>query len=101
MSDSYFLFARLVVLTCMWEVFYVGQAINIKTRLLQHLSGNEENECINEHVEQYECRFVYAMVSKKENRDGIEKYLFEQYNTECNEISPPDVDPIIVNLPNL
>lgn len=82
-----------------WRCFYVGQADNLRTRLLQHLSDNEKNECIKTNVSEYICGFEFALVGKQSDRDGIEKYLYEYYNTECNKISPPDVDPIEVNLP--
>jgi Nuclease subunit of the excinuclease complex len=82
-----------------WRCFYVGQADNLKTRLLQHLSDTEKNECIKTHVNKHVCGFEYALVGKQADRDGIEKYLYEYYNPECNKISPPDVEPIEVNLP--
>lgn len=82
-----------------WRCFYVGQADNLKTRLLQHLSDNEKNECIKTKVSKYTCGFEFALVGKQTDRDGIEKYLYDYYKPECNKISPPDVDPIEVNLP--
>jgi len=82
-----------------WKCFYVGQADNLKTRLLEHLSDKEKNECIKTNVSKYTCGYEFALVSKQADRDGIEKYLYEYYSPECNKISPPDVDPIEVNLP--
>ena len=82
-----------------WRCFYVGQADNLTTRLMQHLSDTEKNECIKTSVSKYICRFEFALVGKQTDRDGIEKYLYNYYSPECNKISPPDVEPIEVNLP--
>lgn len=82
-----------------WRCFYIGQADNVKTRLLQHLSDSEKNECIKTNVTNYTCGFEFAFVGRQADRDGIEKYLYNYYSPECNNISPPGVDPIEVNLP--
>lgn len=82
-----------------WKCFYVGQAGNLKKRLLEHLSDSEENECIKNKVKKYSCGYEFAVIGKQADRDGIEKYLYEKYKPECNKISPPLVDPIEVNLP--
>jgi len=82
-----------------WRCFYVGQSDPLNTRLLQHLSKDEKNECIKTNVQKYICGFVFTLIAKQEDRDSIEKFLYEYYKPECNIISPPDVDPIEVNLP--
>lgn len=82
-----------------WKCFYAGQADNLKTRLLQHLADSEKNECIKTNVSNYVCGFEFALVGRQADRDGIEKFLYDYYNPECNKISPPDVEPIEVNLP--
>ncbi len=82
-----------------WKCFYVGQADNLKKRLLEHLSSNEDNPCIKNKVSKFVCGFSFALVPRQDDRDEIEKYLYEHYKPECNRISPPDVKPIIVNLP--
>ncbi len=76
--------------------FYVGQADNLMTRLLDHLSDKEENECIKNHVHNHICKFVYALVVQLANRDGIGKYLIDYFKTrsECNRNSP-NVEPIL------
>lgn len=83
-----------------WRCFYVGQANNLKTRLMQHLSDSEANECITTNVSKYVCGYEYTFVGRQIDRDGIEKYLYDYYNPECNKISPPEVVPIEVNLPS-
>ena len=63
------------------------------------MSDSEKNECIKTNVSNYICGFKFALVGKQADRDGIEKCLYDYYNPEWNKISPPDVEPIEVNLP--
>ena len=81
-----------------WKIFYVGKASNLNERLLQHLSNEEPNICIRKKVEEKVCGFLYALVSKETDRDGIEKYLYDHYKTECNN-NDPGGKPVVVNLP--
>lgn len=81
-----------------WRCFYVGKAENLETRLLEHLSDNEENECIKNKVSRYVCGFEYVQVSRQNDRDGIEKYLYDYYLPECNK-QDPGGKPIKVDLP--
>ena len=81
-----------------WRCFYAGQAKNIKQRLLDHLSDSEENECIKEKVSKYVCGFEYAIISKQDDRDGAEKYLYDHYKPKCNKVDPGG-KPIEINLP--
>lgn len=80
-----------------WECFYVGKAEDLHSRLLDHLSGSESNKCIKENVK-YLCGFYYALVSREEDRKGIEKYLYNYFKPECNQNDPGGF-PIEVNLP--
>lgn len=81
-----------------WECFYIGQASNLEDRLLDHLSDEEENNCIKENVK-YRSGFHYAKVGRESDRDGIEKYLYDHYSPECNKVDPGGT-PIRVNLPS-
>lgn len=81
-----------------WRCFYVGQARDLERRLLDHLSDDEENPCLKKHVAEYKCGFEYAEVPLQKDRDGIEKYLYDHYGPECNQIDPGG-NPITVNLP--
>ncbi|MBN4085036.1 GIY-YIG nuclease family protein [Flavobacteriaceae bacterium AH-315-B10] len=82
-----------------WKCFYVGQAINIRNRLSEHLSINAENKCIKNNVSNFICGFEYAEVSNQSDRDNIEKFLYDHYKPKCNKISPPSETPQEVNLP--
>jgi excinuclease UvrABC nuclease subunit len=81
-----------------WRCFYVGQARNLEARLLQHLSSKEDNDCLRKKVSDRVCGFKYAKVGRQADRDGIEKYLYDHYKPQCNEVDPGG-SPIEVNLP--
>jgi len=81
-----------------WRCIFVGQAQDIRTGLLQHMTNNEENERLKENVKEFVCGFQYALVEKQSDKDGMEKYLYEYNNPECNN-TPPDVKQIEINIP--
>jgi excinuclease UvrABC nuclease subunit len=81
-----------------WRCFYAGRAAHLAKRLLEHLSDNEENNCIKENVSNYVCGFEYATVSEQRDREAIEKFLYDKYKPECNEVDPGGT-PIEVNTP--
>lgn len=79
-------------------VFYVGQADDIKSRLLEHISAAEENVCIKNYIDKKSCFFRYAIVTKDHIRDAAERQMFKQYEPECNDKEPYGRDDIILNL---
>lgn len=81
-----------------WHCFYVGQTNDLETRFIQHLSSSEQNECLKTNISKYICGFEYAKVSKQDDRNGIEKFLYDHYSPECNESDPGGI-PIEVNIP--
>ena len=81
-----------------WDCYYVGQSKNLEQRLLSHMSDDEPNECMKNNVHNHISGCEYAEVGRQDDRDGIEKYLYEQYSPECNERDPGGT-PIQVNLP--
>jgi excinuclease UvrABC nuclease subunit len=81
-----------------WRCFYAGRAADLEDRLLDHLSDDKENKCINKNVSIYICGFEYAKVSRQSDRAGIEKFLYNHYEPECNK-NDPGGNPIGVNLP--
>jgi excinuclease UvrABC nuclease subunit len=76
---------------------YVGKAKNLRERLLQHLSDSEQNNCIKSKLKKT-FWFDIAIVKNESERKGIEKYIFDLLQPQCNEYSPEDVEPIKVNL---
>ena len=81
-----------------WRCYYVGQAQDLEDRLLAHISDNERNDCIKDHVSKYINGYEYAKVAKQTDRGGVEKFLYDHFKPECNKIDPGGT-PIEVNLP--
>jgi len=79
-----------------YKVYYVGQAANLKTRLTNHLPGNEENSCCIKHLTNYKCYFKAAGVSTQSDRDACERALYDRFNPPCVE-KVPDVEPAEIN----
>ncbi len=51
-----------------------------------------------EKVGKKKCGFEYAEVGRQADRDGAEKYLYDHYDPECNQVDPGGT-PTDVNLP--
>ncbi len=81
-----------------WKCYYVGQAENLQERLLDHCSQDEQNDCIKNNVQNYVSGYEYAKVSRQAERDGIQKYLYDNLKHECNKQDPGGTS-IEVNLP--
>lgn len=81
-----------------WRCYYIGQAQYLGNRLSQHLSKDEENLCVKNHISKHTNGFEYAVVANQSERDGIERYLYDHFKPECGE-KCPDCKPIVVNLP--
>jgi excinuclease UvrABC nuclease subunit len=75
--------------TNVWP-FYVGQADDLRARLLKHISASEENSCIKKKVSQGKCEFRFAYVSRAEDRNSIERALYDHFDKPvCNVNVPP------------
>lgn len=81
-----------------YYVFYVGQSDNIKNRLSQHKSQNEENVCIRNFLSTKKCFFRYALITKPYIRDAAEKQMYKHFEPSCNGKEPSGRDDVKVNL---
>ena len=81
-----------------WACFYVGQARNLVSKLIDHLSSTESNRYLKETISTALCGFQFSSISKQPDRDSIEQFLFEKYQPECNVQDPGGI-PALVNLP--
>lgn len=80
------------------KVRYVGQAKNLLERSLQHLSESEENDALKESISKYIYWISFAEVNKKEDRDAVEKALYNHYKPKFNDPDCiPDVEPADIN----
>jgi len=75
-----------------YYVFYVGQASNLRERLLSHFPELETNFCIGNKLQNFQCSFRYALVNNAQVRSGAEKALFQHFLPECNTQLPPGPD---------
>ena len=82
-----------------WRCYYVGQAEDLQARLLEHYNSSEPNDCVRNNVQNHISGYEYAIVSRQADRDGIEKFLYDNYDKpECNKQDPGGI-PIQINLP--
>lgn len=80
-----------------WKCLYVGQSLDLKERLLAHLSSEEPNINLKNIISKYVCGFSFAEVPQQSLLNGIERYLYEQYKPQCNSVQPQGY-PYPVNL---
>lgn len=80
-----------------WGCFYIGKAENLESRLLDHLSSSEPNECIKEN-RKYKSGFSWLEITTAQERAGAEKHLYDQLKPECNQVDPGGV-PLRIPLP--
>jgi excinuclease UvrABC nuclease subunit len=80
------------------RLIYVGQSENLRDRLVEHLSDNEPNEALRNHLSEHICWFQFTPITKQSERDGVESFLIRRLRPECNT-QVPTYDPIEVNLP--
>ncbi len=82
-----------------WHTLFVGEAENLRDRLLRHLSESERSADLKKHISMRQCGFEFALVDHPRFRKGIEKYLYDLYDRpECND-GDPGGEPIRVDLP--
>ena len=83
-----------------YRVQYVGQG-KINNRLLVHLSANEKNILLKEHISEYhmDMKVFYAEIGRQNDRDDVELFLYETFQPRYNQIKPPSNTPLKVNLP--
>ena len=67
-----------------YEVFYVGQANNLKKRLSEHLSPREQNPCIKKHLVEYSCYFHCIEFRSRQFLSTFECELIRTYRPPCN-----------------
>lgn len=76
---------------------YVGQAINLKNRIMQHLPSAEKNSCCNNILRTADCYFRYAVIENQSDRDAAEAALYLHCGKPkcCDRI--PDCEPCDIN----
>lgn len=80
-----------------YYVFYVGQARDIKKRLLEHLSPEEQNVSIKNYLAKGSA-FRYTQITQEDIRSAIEKQAYRYYQPSCNQVEPAGREDIKGNL---
>lgn len=70
------------------RIFYVGKAEDLKKRLLEYISGEDVDKCVQNHIKNHNVFFKYAYVDLEEDRKNIEYTLYKKYSPECNDVEP-------------
>ena len=81
-----------------YRPIYVGKSTQLETRLLEHLSTQEENECIRKRVNNNALYFRYCYVDSEDDRKNIEHTLYKKYSPSCNQ-QEPDGNQISITFP--
>ena len=85
-----------------FEAKYVGQAENLRARANEHWSKNETNKKLRDHIaENYIMKFNYSEIASKDDRDGMEQYLFDKLNPTFNEKDPECEEIVKCTLPGV
>ena len=85
-----------------YEVKYVGQAENLRTRANDHWSKKEPNQELREHIaEDYIMKFNYSEIDSKSDRDGMELYMHQIYDPPYNRKTPPGETVVKCTLPGV
>jgi len=67
-----------------YEVFYVGQANNLKRRLLEHLGQREQNSCIKKYLHSCDCYYHCIELRSRQFLSTFECELIRTYYPHCN-----------------
>jgi len=83
-------------------VFYVGMTTEIKRRLEEHSSDDEDNNCVKNKLKNSSCYFRYAYIKDQKSRECAEAFLYEEYGIKgngppCNK-KKPEAEPCKINL---
>jgi hypothetical protein len=70
---------------------YIGQGDSLRERFQRHLSPQEPNECVREHLAKHVCGFDYAVIRDRDDRLDAERALYDKYRRQahCNRVAPP------------
>ena len=85
-----------------YEVKFVGQADNLRARVMEHWSRKEKNKDLKAHLaENFVMKFNYAEVESRAEREGMLYYMYEIYDPLYNRGSPRGKTTIDCSLPEV
>ena len=85
-----------------YEVKYIGETENLRTRVNEHWSKSEPNKELREHItEHYLMKFNYAEVESKSEREGMVLYMYNIYDPPFNKSAPQVEEPVKCTQPSV
>ena len=83
-----------------YEVKYIGQTDNLRSRVNEHWSKKETNSELKAHLaEDYVMKLNYTEIASKADREGILLYMYQVYDPPFNHKPPPGQNVIKCALP--
>ncbi len=70
------------------KIRYVGQANDLQRRFCEHLYESEKNTALRNFVQQKEGKFFWIQVPDKEDRNGIELFIYREVSPILNDVAP-------------
>jgi len=70
------------------RLVYVGEADDLRQRSQEHLSEDEQNECLKKKLKEIKWDFRYALLPHKADRQDAEQAMYDKYKPECNVVRP-------------
>ena len=68
-----------------YEVKYVGQTDNLRSRVSEHWSKKEKNKDLKAHIsENFIMKLNYAEVASKPDREGMFQYMYDLFDPPYN-----------------
>lgn len=91
-------YAGIYVITDMsGKIYYVGQANDLQRRFCEHLFDSEPNIGLRNFIQRNIVKFYWVGVPNKEDRNGVELFLFKKFSPALNDAIPCGKTPIPVS----
>ena len=66
------------------RIFYIGKAVNLRRRLIEHLNPRATNHLVTRYLKKYRCFFRFALVESAYDLYVIERRQINKYGPPCN-----------------
>lgn len=91
-------YAGIYVVTDMnGKVYYVGQANDLQRRFCEHLCDSEPNTGLKNFIRRNMAKVFWVGFSNKDDRNGVELFLFNKLSPALNDAVPCGKVPIPVS----
>ena len=86
-----------VITDMMGKIYYVGQANDLQRRFCEHLYDSEPNTGLKNFIRRNMAKFYWVEFSSKDDRNGVELFLFKKFSPTLNDAVPCGSVPIPVS----